>query len=272
MEKGLAGQPVFTKTESEVKHNVKVSYYPDGRDKMTISTKKIFLEKGYELSEWKEKESKPKNMENETRDDSVRRAKQRVFDISRLNRFKWFVTWTLDAKEIDRYDKAEVSKKLKRYLQDRVKRNAAVYMIIPEYHKDGAIHMHGLLAGNFKMIDSGVKTKGGQTIYNMPDWKLGYSTAIELDDNVGAISRYITKYISKDFKKIFGSFYYAGGRGLMREPPIALYDIDYSEVKAEKEYIKFGIGYKYVELGNCTDEEKADLMERIVDYYDTTNA
>ncbi len=186
-------------------------------------------------------------MENDTRADSIKRAKETVFDIAQLNNFDYFVTWTLDKEKINRYDPKDVSKRLRKFLNNMQNRNELKYLIIPEYHKDGAIHMHGLISGNIKLIDSSKKTKDGKTIYNMPQWKYGFSTAIELTGCKEAVSRYITKYISKDFKKIFGSFYYAGGTGLNRHPPIKLYDTDYFSVN-EKEYSipVVNLGFKYL--------------------------
>ena len=248
----------------DVEHNAKVSFYPDGRHKLLVASKPIFKEEGWEKPEFREKVPKPKNMGGEVRMDNVRRAQQTVFDISRLNSFDYFITWTLDKEKIDRYNPAEISRKLKKFLDHKVQRNDLKYLIIPEHHKDGAIHMHGLISGDLEMVDSGKETKGGQRIYNMPQWTLGYSTAIELDENVGAISRYITKYISKDFRKIFGNFYYAGGHGLERKPPTQLYQIPYTELN-EKEYTKFGTGYKYMELGDYStlDENARGILERI---------
>ena len=256
---------------ADLASNAKLSFYPDGKHKLLVSSKYIFKPDGWEEAGFTEKIPKPQKRGGEVRNDSVRRAMSVVFDISRLNRFTHFITWTLDKKKIDRYSPAEVSKKLKNFLRNQSYRNNLKYLIIPEYHKDGAIHMHGLISGYFDFVDSEKKTKGGQAIYNMPQWSLGFSTAIELDDNVGAISHYITKYISKDFKKIFGNFYYAGGHGLERKPPTQLYDINYQEVN-QKEYSKFGIGYKYMELGDYStsnaDENTRSILERIGIYVD----
>lgn len=251
------------KLHTDVKHNVKVSFYPDGNHKVVISSRPIFLEDGYEKA-WDEKKiPKPQNPDGEVRDDSVRRAMQKVYDISRLSQFTHFITWTLDKNHIDRYNASEVSKKLKKFLDNMVQRKKLRYLIIPEFHKDGAIHMHGLIAGDMIYVNSGKKTKSGQRIYNMPQWTLGYSTAIELDGNVEAVSRYITKYISKDFRKIFGNFYYAGGHELTRNPQTSLYDTNYTDIN-EKEYTKFGTGYKYLELGDYSTYE--DNTRAILEY------
>lgn len=213
-----------------VYHNTKAKIYPNGQQKITICSKPIYKSEYWELIDDSEPISKPKNMDNEVRADSVKRAKERIFDIAMCNQFDYFVTWTLDAEKINRYDSTDISKKLKKFLNNMVQRHNARYLVIPEHHQDGAIHMHGLLSGDFEMVDSGKKTKDGKTIYNMPQWTLGFSTAIKLDEHKERVSRYITKYVTKEFKKIFGSFYYAGGHGLVRKPPVKLYDVDYDSM------------------------------------------
>lgn len=223
-------------SEHFVFHNTKAKIYPDGTQKFIVCSKPIFKDSGWEASCRNSTfESKPKNMLNGVRSDSVKRAKEKVFDIALINPFTHFITWTLNGDRIDRYNPVDVSKKLKVFLNNNQKRHSAMYLIIPEYHKDGAIHLHGLISGDFQFIDSGKKTKCGKVIYNMPQWSLGYSTAIELTGDSLNVAKYITKYISKDFKKIFGSFYYSGGKGLQRLPQIKLYDMDYASVNA-KEY------------------------------------
>lgn len=232
-------------------HNTKAKIYPDGSQKITVCSKPIFKDDGWEPSgvQEKEKTSKPKNMVNDVRSDSMKRAKEAVFDIALLNLFTHFVTWTLNPDLINRYDPIEVSKKLKDFLHNKQKRNNAIYLIIPEHHKDGAIHMHGLIAGDFDFVDSGKKTKDGKRIYNMPQWTLGYSTAIELTGSSLHVAKYITKYISKEFKKIFGSFYYAGGKGLKRKPSVKVYDTNYDFVKSREYYIlSANMGFKYLSV------------------------
>lgn len=198
-----------------------------------------------------EKKRKPQNKDNETRDDSMKRAKEKIFDIAAVNDFDYFITWTLDPGKIDRYDPKEISKKLKRYLSDCVKRKNAKYLIIPELHKDGAIHLHGLLSGDFVMVDSGVRDKKDHVIYNMPQWKLGWSTAIELYGDKLNCARYITKYVNKDFRKIFGNFYYSGG-GVVRSPTTIYSNLDYDKIDTP-EYREV-YGYKYVGFDLMDDD------------------
>lgn len=228
--------------------NTKAKIYPNGQHKITLCSKPIFKIDEYMVPvEFTEPEPKPKDMTNDVRMDSIKRAKERIFDIAMCNEFDYFVTWTLNPELINRYDAQEVSHKLKKFLDNRVQRNDARYLVIPEHHKDGAIHMHGLLSGNFELLDSGHKTKDGKTVWNMPQWSLGYSTAIGLDGSQLAVSKYITKYVTKEFKKIFGSFYYAGGHGLVRSPKVRVYDSDYDQFE-EKEYKPDGVNlwFKYI--------------------------
>ena len=131
-----------------------------------------------------------------------------------------------------------------------------MYLIVPEYHKDGAIHFHGLVAGNLNFVDSGHQDKKGHVIYNMPQWSLGYSTAIELYGNRQCVASYITKYITKDFKKIFGKFYYSGG-GVKRDVETVYCNLDYDKIAAQ-EYRRF-MGYKYLGFDANTDENCFDI-------------
>ncbi len=224
----------FIEPGASVYHNTKAKIYPNGQQRITVCSKPIFKDEYWEQIDKPLPMPKPKNMDNDVRSDNMKRAKERIFDIAMCNQFDYFVTWTLDAEKINRYNPDEVAKKLKAFLNHKVVRNNARYLVIPEHHKDGAIHMHGLLSGDFEMVDSGHRLPDGRTVYNMPQWSLGFSTALPLDGQKERVSRYITKYVTKDFKKIFGSFYYAGGHGLVRHPKTQIYDVDYDNLDLQE--------------------------------------
>lgn len=230
--------------------------YPDGTSKITVCNKPIFKDSRYVSSSDSDDSkivvSKPKNMTNEVRPDSVKRAKEAVFDIALCNEWNYFVTLTLDFTKIDRYDSVAVSKAVIDWFKNMVKRHDVLYLLLPEKHKDGAIHMHALMKGELDLDDSGKKTKDGKVIYNLPQWIYGFSTAIEITGDPLYVAKYITKYVTKDMKKIFGKFYYAGGKGLQRKPSIKLYDIYYDSVNS-KEYLvdEVNLGFKYI-----TESEK----------------
>jgi hypothetical protein len=185
-------------------------------------------------------------MGTDSRGDSIRRAKERVKDYAKLNDFEYFFTWTLDPAKIDRYDPKEVAKKMQRFLKDKVRHNNLRYIIVPELHKDGAIHAHGFVSGDLKMVNSGKRDRAGRVIYNMKQWKLGFSTAIRIDGNYEKACYYITKYVEKKTKMIFGNFYYAGGHGLIRLPETHLFDADFDEIEAKEYQCKeFPVNFKY---------------------------
>lgn len=109
---------------------------------------------------------KLKDQEKKIRNDSVKRAIDKAFEIGLANDFKYFVTLTLDKTKIDRYDRELIYPKLRNWLSNKVQRNNMDYILFPEYHKleagqdECAIHFHALInADNLDLIDSGKKTK-----------------------------------------------------------------------------------------------------------------
>lgn len=158
------------------------------------------------------KYNKDKNI---TRNDSLKRSKDKIYDIAILNKFDYFVTFTLDGKKINRFDYDDIQKKLKIWLKNKVTRNNLKYLIVPELHKNGAIHFHGLISGDLKLTDSGHKDKG-KVIYNLDSWKYGFTTCVKCTGDYEAVAHYISKYITKDTKRILGNTYYSGG-GLERD-------------------------------------------------------
>lgn len=241
--------------------NTKIEIYPNF-ERTTVCSKPIFnkLRPYYPLMPSGEKISKPQNLNNPVRDDSVLRAKRKVFDIALLNTYDYFFTWTLDKTKIDRYDVKVIKQKLIKYLNNMQQRHNFRCLLIPEYHKDGAIHFHGLCSGNLKLVDSGKKTESGQIIYNMSQWRLGFSTAIELYGDYMTVCKYITKYISKDFKKIFGKFYYTCGE-LVREPEKVYTDIPFYLVDSPAYYNSDSdCSFKYLtDFGDSNEENGFDV-------------
>lgn len=136
--------------------------------------------------------------DNERR--SYSRSKQKVFEYARCVSWEWFVTFTFSPDKIDRYDYTLCSKVIRKWLNNQ-RRNAPdlKYLIVPEIHKDGAYHFHGLLAsiGDMRFVDSGHTTKTKEPIFNMVKWSYGFTTATKINDT-HKVSKYIGKYITKD--------------------------------------------------------------------------
>ena len=158
------------------------------------------------------------------------RARQRVFDLCYCNEFDWFITLTIDPAKCDSFDYNALIRKLNVWLDNRVRRRGLRYVVVPEYHKSGRIHFHGLINDVLPAVNSGHKDKGGHEVYNLPDWTLGFTTAIRLyGDTAGAV-RYVTKYIGKTEHIVGGRWYLHGGD--LKEPHYTYDWCDYNEFVA----------------------------------------
>lgn len=187
---------------------------------------------------------------------SVRRARKAVRDIARSNDWAYFVTLTLDPQKVDRYSFDAVWKHLRHWLGNAVRRKGLVYLLVPEHHKDGALHFHGFFNDALEAVDSGTMSvpgrkapvrvrseaqkaaferMGGHTVYNLPGWGWGFSTAIRLYGERDAAISYVCKYIGKEMGgpagdplaapvKIGGRWYYSGGA--LQRPTVEWFDVD----------------------------------------------
>ena len=132
---------------------------------------------------------------------SVRRSRTTIQDIILCNDFELWCTFTFDKRKVDRTDISRCRSVMSTWLfNQRTHSPNLKYLIVPELHKDGALHFHALLS-NFHgpLKDSKHKTKKGQTIYNATGYRSGFTEFIKLDSNKEAISKYITKqYMTKN--------------------------------------------------------------------------
>ncbi len=132
---------------------------------------------------------------------SASRTINKIYDIARSNCWEWFLTFTFSPEKVeDRKDYEECSKKLSMWL-NRMRKTCPdmVYLVVPEQHKDGAYHFHGLFSDidNLGLVDSGTVDKDGNTIYNVGSYKFGFTTAERIRD-LGRSCSYLSKYITKD--------------------------------------------------------------------------
>lgn len=152
----------------------------------------------------------------------ARRAKAKLSDYIRCNPdLCYFVTLTLSPDRIDRYDYTAIIRQLNNWLGNRVRRAGMKYVLVPEHHKDGAIHFHGCFndalslsfSGRYLRNGKAVTSRSGKKIYNIADFDLGFTTAIKITGKNGtdAIAAYVKKYITKDFQKVGGRYYLHGG-------------------------------------------------------------
>lgn len=244
--------------ECNVKFNAKIKKYPDGSLEILCADRAIFGADGWE--EVGKNRAAPSHSGRDKKasdpDDVLRarrRAAARVRDIALCNRFTHFVTLTLSAEAIDRYDIKAATAKMRSWLDNRVRRCGLKYVLVPEHHKDGAIHFHGFFNDALPLVDSGtlsiggkprrprsvadyqrMTAAGGKTVYNIPDWSLGFSTAIALYGDYEAAIAYTCKYIGKEGEKIGGRWYYSGGD--LVAPEVEFASLDYRDMEAAGAY------------------------------------
>lgn len=161
---------------------------------------------------------------------SQRRARSKVRRLALANEFRWFVTLTLSPEHIDRYDGAEIVRRLGRWCDNMVRRHGLRYILVPERHKDGAFHFHGFFSDAVRVTDSGHTDDHGRKIYNLPQWTLGFTAAMELYGEYPAAVAYVCKYIGKqDGERPLGRWYYSGGA--LVEPRREYVDMDFREMQ-----------------------------------------
>lgn len=136
-------------------------------------------------------------------------ARSRLIETIKANDdFKYFFTGTFNPKKWNVYNFSELHSKFTRFLR----RRGIKYILIPEPHKSGAIHFHGLFNESIepylKEFDLSQKLptkitdaiKQDRDVYNFPDYaKMFGWVSIEKIRNFEATAVYVSKYVSKSF-------------------------------------------------------------------------
>ena len=234
----MSNSPLF-RTESEIKHNAIIYQYPCGITDLIISSGMDFGEAGWEVAADQASRPKPskrqkgKKSEGDDMIRSMRRARAKLRRLALANSFDYFVTLTFDPQKVDSFDPAAVAKALGRWCDNMVRRNGLKYILVPELHQSGRIHLHGFFSGrNIIAEDSGHIDSCGHPVYNLPQWGYGFSTAIQLYGEYGSAVGYVCKYIGKvEGVRPMGRWYYSGGA--LIEPEKVYAEIDYREAVDE---------------------------------------
>ena len=162
---------------------------------------------------------------------AMRRAKNKIFDLCFLNDWDYFITLTFDNEKVGcRYDLDTLKKKTLETFHQWQKKYGVKYLLVPELHKDGALHFHGFIQDcnkRLKMTTTNKYTNQGNEIFNINSWAnyKGFNTACLLDKSdisKQKTSSYISKYITKQ-DKIFDKYYYCSN-GLIDSPKVTYYD------------------------------------------------
>ena len=133
---------------------------------------------------------------------SLSRTRKKVHDYARSNDFSYFVTLTFNPVYVDSFSVDDSYEHMRNWLNYMRKKFPDLrYLGVPELHKSGRIHFHFLMSEHIKsvLLDSGKKS-GAMPIYNVGTYRMGWSTATEIQDK-SRIVKYILKYITKELQK-----------------------------------------------------------------------
>lgn len=240
----------YENTEQHEKDNYTITSPFDGTELLNVEFEDYL----------KFKESKRKRSQSV----SMNRSKQNIYELARANKWEYFITLTFDRNKIDSSDYDSLVKQVGKWFNNVKSRKAPnlKYMIVPELHKDGIhYHFHGLLANcdGLSIVDSGV-VQDGKTVYNLTDFKYGFTTATKVQDT-NKVSSYICKYITKELETVLkGKRRYIASRNCDR-PQIIEYNLTDDEIKdmldsvtpdvthmKTQQFAEFGQSVRYIEL------------------------
>lgn len=147
-------------------------------------------------------------------ENNLSRARSTIEQLGNCNPWQYFVTFTIDPEKYDRYDFAAFYKVFSKFVMHYRQRKGVrfSYVFVPEQHRDGAWHLHGLINGlpeehlRAFTLDETLphyirdKLRHGEKVYEWPAFaeRFGY-TVVELLKDPERAASYITKYIGKGF-------------------------------------------------------------------------
>lgn len=133
---------------------------------------------------------------NEKYDSNLARRKRRIREYALCNDWQYFVTLTLAEGKQDRFDLALFYKRFGQWVGNYNKRYGTrlAYLIIPEQHKNGAWHAHGL----FNNVADASVCRNEYGYLDIPSYRkrFGFISLSAVKDKNRTAS-YITKYVTK---------------------------------------------------------------------------
>lgn len=271
--------------------DTKVYHFPNGKYQVCYSSQRVFRVPGQGYTRPKARRSLVAADDSPARGprvDNILRAKKRINQIILCNTWDYFMTFTFDDSKVDASDPSLVIKKAQKWLNNQVTRKGIGYLLVPEYHKNGnRIHLHALISNlggpGLDLADSGTVIVKGidkpirltkvlkrhledsiiSTVYNVLNWKFGFSTAIPTYGSVSRLANYVMKYITKDLQSddsqaIFGKYYWCS-HNLDLYPIVELRNqqgLEWKECKSKMYYVAGSdAAFKYVNrLGDSIEE------------------
>lgn len=166
----------------------------------------------------------PAQHHEEKLEQSLSRARRVVLEKALCNPWDWFCTFTIAPDKADRNDLEGFWKRFSQFLRDQRKKFPGLaYLLVPEKHRDGAWHCHGLLVGlpdsellSFDQMDKdGFRLPSGKRLprslrdSEYMNWsaysrKFGFCSLGRIKCPEAA-AFYVCKYIQKDTARLVSS-------------------------------------------------------------------
>lgn len=161
---------------------------------------------------------------------AISRARRVVLELALCNQWDWFCTFTISKDKFDRSNLLNWRDSFTQWLRDQRKKGYEIaYVIVPERHKDGSWHAHGLFKGNVPLVSFADLRKQGNVVpdklvfsdyYNWLAYqeKFGFCSFGRIRNPV-ATGFYVTKYLTKDMSNLVsqvGLHLYYCSQGLAR--------------------------------------------------------
>lgn len=180
----------------------------------------------------------------------LKQVRSNIIDLALNNKekFEYFITLTFDMKE--NYSHDRVVDLLIKWINNQKHQNRGMsYILVPEFHKSGRLHFHGLIGNvpKWELIEcryAGGKMKGrlkkvnGLQIYQLKQYKLGYVEISKIQDPE-RVSNYISKYATKELITLKSKKRYWYSRDL-EKPKI---ELDYIDTSLKEHFISQNITY-----------------------------
>ena len=204
---------------------------------------------------------------------SISRARTNILELAYCNEWNYFITITFDKNKVaSRYTIQDTMGALRKWIKQRNKQGDDIkYLLVPELHKDGAIHCHGLISGNIKTkpfceyAKGEVPEKLRKTEYhNIPllSNRFGWCSAGQIQ-NAEAVSYYMSKYITKNIGSVVeilnsNAHVYYASHGLQKAEKLGIF---HNSNKDAEKYINWGWVDKQTAQASLTIKTKDELIE-----------
>ena len=244
----LTEKDLLNVSASEVVKKARAKFIPDADGALRLVMVQsfsfpIFREDGFEevgrevarrVTEESDDEDGEKIIEEYKRR-ATRRAKVNALDMILCNDdLDTFCTFTYRPEGNDRASYEDCYKKLSVWLSNGVQRRDLKYIAVPEHHKDGEnIHFHMVANSAALKLTPAVSPRGtalyhtnGERIYNVTDWRHGFSTAVPIggaESDRDRVAKYVFKYMGKQSGQMIGGRYFLHG-GKLKKPIFVLAD------------------------------------------------